>query len=552
MKKDLKVTKYDVKVETDQFIRENPVVSVVDLKDVGSFNKEQLVEATNDLGSLGTVLVANLETRGSVSQLDNETTKVTSNKLKKALAYLFGMVNGQLDVDRFVHCLLAIFCIVVTDGDRLLIRSKATGIYKDDGVALKRIIIHIMNYIQPNFWGEVHERSILAALKRMAYRYELSDFNSKFFIVGKKALRLGDYELVPFNEDQLCTFRSEHLPQSMPTPIFDRFIATTFDDPKIKPFIYEWLGANLDTSRPAGSVLFCISSGASGKSTLLNIIRELVGSANVCGSTIQSLGEPFGLQAPSSSAALITDESSGDAVPASVVKALCTGAQMSVNRKYQDPVQMTLPITMTFAFNIAPVAENTVGFERRLLFLKFPHVFRGKQANPNLNAEITAELPGIMYNAIEALKRLKRANYHFSETDGMLKDKATYMNTSKSPVERFFKEFGVVKPGKSVGKTQILESFKAWLVAESIPSKGYVSAQRFWPEARRIWPLLFGNATMTEPKGHGNRVVNDFQFDLGKLASFLSGDELKRLGFVMDKDTSPSMITTNRLGQGGA
>ncbi|MCG0792309.1 DNA primase [Lactiplantibacillus plantarum] len=551
MKEDLKVNAQDVNAETKQFVREMPAMAKTDLSKSGMFNQDQLSASASQLGPLGNVLVSNLKAQELVTPLDDDSTKVTSNKLKDALGGLFGLVNSQLNVDQFVHFLLNVFCVVVVDSDQLLIRSKVTGIYQDATTTIKRIIIHIMNYISPNFWAEIHERSVLAALKRMAPSYQLSDFNTRFFIVGRKALRLKDFKLVPFDENQLCTFRSEYTPKLMETPVFNRFIATTFDEPTIKKFIYEWLGANLDTSKPAGSVLFCISSGASGKSTLLSIMRELVGPVNVCGNTIQSLGETFGLQALSGCAALITDESSGDAVPASVLKGLCTGTQMGIKRKYQEDLQMVLPITMTFAFNIAPVAENTVGFERRLLFLKFPHVFRGKQANPNLNVELATELPGIMYNAIEALKGLKQADYHFSETENMVQDKAVYMNVAKSPVERFFKEFGIVKPGESVTKSQILETFKSWLIVEATPSKGYVSAQKFWPEARRVWPLLFDSATMTEPKGHGNRVVNDFQFDLGKLASFLSDDELQRLGLIVSKDVSRPVIKTNQLGKEG-
>lgn len=441
------VTTKDISEELDDYLRTRIMLANIDFSSVGKFNVEAMRVLMGDLGRLGEIVLQELVRQGLTSS--DITRTPTDSDLKKELGILFGIDIDlkMVNIDRFSHCLLELLQVVVVE-DSLYMRSNKTGIYEVSNSVLKRIIIRILNYVLQDSWSDNKENAILSQLLRLSPDKALASFNKNFFIVGDKALNLNTLEIVPICDNQFCTFKSSYTPIEGDTPEFDRFLKTTFDDTAVGEFIWEWLGSNLDCSRPNGNVLFCISSGASGKSTLLSVIRELVGPANVCGASIQSLASNFGLQPLYGKSALLCDESSNEKFPAATVKALCTGAQQTVNRKYEKAIEVTLPISMTFAFNIAPVAEDTIGFERRLLYLVFPHVFRGDTADKYMEEKIHKELNAIMYKAILGLRRF-RENGSFSESAQMIEDKQQYLNRAKSPVQLFLKEVGETKIGVS-------------------------------------------------------------------------------------------------------
>lgn len=509
MEEYVNVTSKDIVNELEEYIRTVPRLSNIDLSGVGRFNLNSMRALIGKLGRLGKILMNELIQQKLA--ISDESRIPKEYDVKKYLMLLFG-IDEKINADRFGHCMLEILQIVVVEGSDLYLRSNVKGIYQPSDILLKRIIIRLVNYIKPNTWSENQESIIIGQLIRLAPSMKLADFNKHHFIVGEKALNLDTVEIEDINDSQLCTFRSEYTPVKGNTTVFDSYLSTTFDDENISQFIYEWFGSNLDSSRANGSVLFCVSSGASGKSTLLNVIRKLVGVNNVCGPTIQSLGNQFGLQPLYNKCSLITDESSGANFPTATIKSLCTGTQQTIDRKYLSPIEVTLPITMSFAFNIVPIAEDTIGFERRLLYLNFPHVFLNNTSDKNLGNKIDEELNAILFKSIQGLKRVRENNGSFTETAQMLDDKHQYLNKAKSPVELFLKDVGETKVGISTSKNKILESFNAWLKYRTMPSNGFNIAQRFWPEARRVWPQLF-HSKISESSSHSNRVINDFVID---------------------------------------
>lgn len=43
----------------------------------------------------------------------------------------------------------------------------------------------------------------------------------------------------------------------------------------------------------------------------------------------------------------------------------------------------------------------------------------------------------------------------------------------------------------------------------AMPSNGFNVAQRFWPEARRVWQQVY-QSKINESSSHSNRTINDF------------------------------------------
>lgn len=112
-------------------------------------------------------------------------------------------------------------------------------------------------------------------------------------------------------------------------------------------------------------------SGSNGKSTLLNMITQLLGRENASFLSLQDTAERFRLVEVYGKAANIGDDIPSAYLPeSSIFKKLVTGETVTAEKKGQDPFSFKPYAKMFFAMNgLPPVSDKSKAFFSRILLI---------------------------------------------------------------------------------------------------------------------------------------------------------------------------------------
>ena len=149
----------------------------------------------------------------------------------------------------------------------------------------------------------------------------------------------------------------------------------------------------------------------SGKGTIARVLRGLVGTENVCGPTLASLGTNFGLwPLLGKSIAQISDARlGGRADQAAIVERLLSISgedALTVDRKILESITCKLKTRIMLLTNELPrLLDSSGAFASRLIVLQLRESFYGREDHELID-KLLAELPGILVWAIEGWYRL--------------------------------------------------------------------------------------------------------------------------------------------------
>lgn len=394
---------------------------------------------------------------------------------------------------------------LISVDDEIHIYDVKEGIYvPTKNYEVGRILIGVLRIIAFG-WKSGFESEVIQLLKRKVPHYENSDMNKKVFMFKNNALDLESLQLVPFDPKYLATQKSQVDPKAGDTPVFDEFLSSTFngDEDKIR-FVWFWLAVHLQIDRAFNILVFMYSSGASGKSTLLNVIKAILGVANVTGTSIKDFNGSFGLESMISKYAWILEESGPTINDFANLKSLAEGNTLSVNRKNKPIIEVEFKLKITLSFNQLPVPELTVGFSRRLVLLSFPNTYIDGKADLNLSEKLRKEQDSIAYELIACLRKLKTVyGYDLSKVvAGKVKEETQdYLDGARSPVYLFLKEKCTKKIGERTSRSDILNSFNDFLNETNTNSKGFSKPKRFWGEFTKQYQEIYGSVPSFSKSG---------------------------------------------------
>lgn len=256
-------------------------------------------------------------------------------------------------------------------------------------------------------------------------------------------------------------------------PIFEGFIKGLLSEEELA-FLYEWIGYMFYRSYPIQKMLFIYGVGGSGKSTLINVIRNVVGTQATSSVSLEALMTkqfaPAGLY--QKTANFDSDAKAQYLEDGAILKTL-TGEDLTyADIKFGEPIQFRNFAKLTFTMNRLPAMRDfSGGLERRAIILKV-----GKKVTPEIKKkypykEMLKEAPGIFRNAMEGLRVLLNFG-SFTESDSMryelkkwisgndqvgrfveeilVKDKSAY--TSVEEMYNAYTDFAEENGEKSLGK----------------------------------------------------------------------------------------------------
>jgi P4 family phage/plasmid primase-like protien len=194
-------------------------------------------------------------------------------------------------------------------------------------------------------------------------------------------------------------------------PAFGRFLSEVL--PGCESFVEELFGYALYPGLPIHVAVLCLGRGRNGKSTLLRVLRALLGEDNCSSVSLQALGENrFAAAHLFGKLANICGDLDARAIKRTDIWKQVTGEDtIMAEHKYRDPFQFKSHALQLFSANEAPIsADQTDAWFDRWIILPFDQRFAADAHKPDvhLTAKLTTpdELEGILVLAIDGLRRL--------------------------------------------------------------------------------------------------------------------------------------------------
>jgi putative DNA primase/helicase len=287
-----------------------------------------------------------------------------------------------------------------------------------------------------------------------------------------------------------------------PPIVWLRFLESLWpDEPGAIATLQEFFGYCLTDDTRYQKILLIVGPRRSGKGTIGDALRSMVGEANVVGPSLAGLASNFGM-APliGKTLALISDARlSGRADKGVVLERLLniSGEDVvSVDRKYGGYWTGRMTTKLVILSNELPqIDDASAALASRFIPLQTQTSFLGREDH-NLRDRIQRELPAILLWALDGLDRLT-ARGRFqppASSTAALKQ----LEDLASPVAAFIQERCMIGPNESgIQKGMLYQAYKTWCGSQGIvaPRTAVVFARDLraaYPAIRESRPLNGG------------------------------------------------------------
>lgn len=184
------------------------------------------------------------------------------------------------------------------------------------------------------------------------------------------------------------------------------------NDDQLRKLIEEMIGYCLFRRNELGKCFILTGDGSNGKSTLLDVMYELLGEENISSVDLKELKDRFKTFQLEGKLANIGDDISNQRITDdSVFKKLVTGQKVNVERKGADPFDFNNYSKLIFSANSVPEVDDTSGgLKRRLEIIPFNAKFskRDPDYDPFIKDKLLSQesLEYLLKLALEGLKRV--------------------------------------------------------------------------------------------------------------------------------------------------
>jgi len=224
-----------------------------------------------------------------------------------------------------------------------------------------------------------------------------------------------------------------------PTPVFDYFLECAFPgNEEMKNLLYEMLGFYLSPS-PAGFTFFIYGAAAAGKSQLLELIKILIGKQFYSGVSLQSLtNSSFSVAGLLGKRVNIKDEDESEYIKSDKLKALIDHRTIQAEKKFSQPFDFEPFTKFLFASNQLPKFKMVDdGLLRKLIFVEFKNPIPPERRDIHLLNKLKAELPGIIYKALQGMRRFYDNGERFVLPKDCKDGEHSFLYTSLAAIQFF-------------------------------------------------------------------------------------------------------------------
>jgi len=229
--------------------------------------------------------------------------------------------------------------------------------------------------------------------------------------------------------------------------------------------LQEWLGYLLTSETKLQKILAVIGPKRSGKGTIREVVKGLVGSNSVANIALGDLATPFGLvPLIGRSVAIFGDARLSGRQDAVQITERLVGISgedpQNVNRKHKSSIDVKLTTRFVLFSNEIPrLTDSSTALASRMCILEMTQSWLGKEDH-GLTESLRAELPGIFLWAVEGYQRLAR-NRRFTEPAESAAMVAEFRAMS-SPITQFVDDWCELVPGHFEATEDLYQGWCKW------------------------------------------------------------------------------------------
>jgi putative DNA primase/helicase len=264
---------------------------------------------------------------------------------------------------------------------------------------------------------ESHQRqtAILEAAKNLPELIVTSsmlDNDPMLLNVGNGTIDLRKGILCPHSYENLITKKVDiHFDESAECPAFLAFLRKIMDyDEELVSYVQRWMGYCLTGRTTEQVLLFLYGTGRNGKSTLVNIMKKLLGdfSATADGGIVLNSNNGD-LNSLASLAALrgtrlaaLNEINDGDRLNEAAVKNITGQDEISCRFLHREFFSYRPTFKLVLFGNYKPnIRGRDYGVWRRIHLLNFKVTITDQECDPDLEKKLNSELPGILSWAVK-------------------------------------------------------------------------------------------------------------------------------------------------------
>lgn len=371
------------------------------------------------------------------------------------------------------------------------------GIYREiSPLELETLVSLQVREWGPSAWSKSKENEYIAAIQQrtlLSKTHEQIEEENRSYINFPN----GYYDLETYtfhSQGQEQRFFTSALPyefdEAAQSPQFEEAIHSIFEDDEERIAVFQQLFGYLLTHEiKLQTGFFFLGSGSNGKSLLIKIMSEVIGSENVTNTSLQTLSKPFGYSELLHRKVMFSTENEMKNFDNTEnFKAVTGGDSVRLERKHKEAFTTKLTAKLVIALNdMMDTDDVTHGFFRRVFILPFNQQYKEpvseKLRQPgvhymdvDLEEKLLNELPGIFNFAIEGLKALRSNDYRLPYSKSCQQALMNY-KLSQQPIPYFFKDKFRVNPSGKFLRPNLFGSYESWRASVVVPVRTYSKRQ---------------------------------------------------------------------------
>jgi len=371
--------------------------------------------------------------------------------------YYLNDEGTKINYLRLAEDLAKSYCVVTT-------RDNTIWIW--DGKKFVEGEIKLVKVLQDIFGEKASEHRVHEVMFHLKARTKIDYFpfnrNGKYIPVKNGVLDVNTGELYPHSP----LFGFTYCINARYDPNADTsFIEKFFDEVggENKNLLFEIFGYCLIPGNKYQKAFMFVGDGANGKSTVLSLLKEFLGSDNVSSIALQDFdGNRFAAsQLVGKLANICADIPKNPLRYSGKFKMLTGGDTITVERKFRDPVQLVNQAKLIFSANELPeINDQTYAFWRRWILIEFTNKFEGSKKDPEILNKLTTEenLSALLLKALEGLNRLELRE-QFSVTKSAEKIMEEWMKRANT-VYAFVSDMIEQDPSAWVSKEELYNAYR--------------------------------------------------------------------------------------------
>lgn len=267
-------------------------------------------------------------------------------------------------------------------------------------------------------------------------------------------------------------------------PRWQQFLTEVFDDPELIDWLHRALGYSLTGDTSEQCIFMGHGIGSNGKGVFCAAIHAAMGD--------YAYSSPFSTfelyqraNIPNDVAALehkrfvnSSETNDNTRLNEARIKAMSGCDPITARYLHQEFFTFWPHLKLWLFVNHKPkVADDSLGFWRRVRLIPFTKQFNGDTDDKNLRDKLRAEAPGILTWLVQGC--LKWQERGLDPIPGCVKAATEEYRVESDPVTQFLSEMSVDRPGATVKANELYIAYKAWAETQGMTTKEILTSTAF-------------------------------------------------------------------------